>query len=150
MSECEPTDNTHKYTCLRAHTHPLVSNPLAHTRRHNSFEVNVISEDKRQQPPGPSGRPRVALVAIVKQIILCDWKKRKKTIRKVICDPWDHCCAASVTSKHRMSVSNGKRYGSAASLPCNKGPPRNVASLPLLHQRSSQVSWFICRGSTMS
>lgn len=34
----------------------------------------------------------------------------KKTIQKVICDLWDQYCAASVTSKHHMSVSNGKRY----------------------------------------
>lgn len=56
--------------------------------------------------------PGVALAAIVKQIILCDGgrEEKKKTIQKVICDLWDQCRAASVTSEHHMSVSNGKRY----------------------------------------
>lgn len=36
--------------------------------------------------------------------------EKKKTIRKVICNLWDQCCTASVTSEHHMSVSNGKRY----------------------------------------
>lgn len=29
--------------------------PLARAHRHNSFEVNVISEDKQQRPPAPFG-----------------------------------------------------------------------------------------------
>lgn len=56
--------------------------------------------------------PGVALAAIVRQIILCDGgrEEKKKTIQKVICDLWVQCRAASVTSEHHMSVSNGKRY----------------------------------------
>lgn len=37
------------------------------------------------------------------------WLK-KQTIQKVICDLWDQYCAASVTSKYHMCVSNGRRY----------------------------------------
>lgn len=68
---------------------------------------------RRQAATTPSsiGVPGVASAAIVKQIMLCDGgRRKKKTIQKVICDLWDQCRAASVTSEHHMSVSNGKRY----------------------------------------
>lgn len=98
----------HVFAHVSAPTHTFThSAPLTYTR--TQFIWGKC--DLRRQAATTHGSirvPEVALVAIVKQIMLCDWKK--KTIQKVICDLWDQYCAASVTSKQHMSVSNGKRY----------------------------------------
>lgn len=71
----------------------------------------MISEDKQQRPPAPFGAPgSIGGHRQINNSLRRREKEKKKTIQKVICDLWDQCCTASVTSEYHMSVSNGKRY----------------------------------------
>lgn len=90
------------------HGHIFNHSVPRHEHTETVSKVDVIIEDRQKRPKAPPPCLGLHSWPIVRQIMLCDWKK--KTIQKVTCDLWEQKCGSSVISEHHMSVSNGKRY----------------------------------------